>query len=146
MYSYLIGTLGVAALMCFGAYGASEAITLAGTSSIMYTRRKSMVTQAYVALIMTSTIFTCAFILSMIVLMKIGEDYPTSLAMRHFCGCIIYGIAGYSSGASMGNVAKRGFKALANHPSFFFIFTLMLISVELILIFALLISFLIIFG
>jgi F0F1-type ATP synthase membrane subunit c/vacuolar-type H+-ATPase subunit K len=132
--------------MGLSAYGSSEGIALAGTSSVLFAQKKSTITQAYIAVIITSTVFMYAVILSMTVMLRITSDYPLETAMKHFAGCLVYGLTGFFAGRSMGNASRTSFKILAKTPTFFFSFVLVLASIEVALIFSLIFSFLIIYS
>jgi V-type H+-transporting ATPase 16kDa proteolipid subunit len=143
---YLLGSVGVTSLIGLSACGACEGMMECGTASTLYSQIQSVVTYSYVAMIMISTVFFYGFILSIIIIGKIGNnDYSLHNGIMHLTAGIVFGLIGLYSGRSMGKIATKGFERIAQKPSFYTSFMIALASVEVTLVIGFLCSLLVIY-
>lgn len=136
-YGLPLSCFSIIFLIFMSAFGSSNAITTASTSSIMYTQKRSIITQAYIAVLMASTIFMYAFIIALGIIFKFNGDYQIQKAIDHSLACFLYGICSYFCGNAMSTACKHGFSRIAKTPKFFFSFILVMSSIEVMLIFCL---------
>ncbi|EJW02221.1 hypothetical protein EDEG_03339 [Edhazardia aedis USNM 41457] len=138
MYEFVILSLGLISLFVLTSLGTTEAMTSAGISSIMYCQKKSIITQAYVAIIMASTIFMYALIIAMTIIFGVSsnsKNLVTAKALDYFQACMLYGLCAYFGGKAMAQTCKYGFDALYKVPEFFLNFIMMMSGIEVVLIF-----------
>lgn len=143
--NYLIGSLGVATLLSLSAYGSCNGMSICGASAALHSSSPIVITYSYVSMIIISTVFFYAFILSIIIINKFDSTYSFIAAIKHLACGIVFGSIGLSGGLSMGQVSKKGFAKLAKYPSFFMPFLISLASIEVTLVIAFLCALLIIF-
>lgn len=136
-YAFPIISAFIMFLFYMSASGSADAITAAATSSIMYAQKKSMITQAYVAVLMASTIFMYAFIIAFGIVFKLDGNYTMAKALDHSLACFLFGVCSYVCGQAMKTTCKHGFATIAKTPNFFFSFILVMSSIEVMLIFGL---------
>ncbi|EQB59705.1 vacuolar atp synthase 16 kda proteolipid subunit [Vairimorpha apis BRL 01] len=109
---YLIVSTGIILLFTTSAYGACYGVTLSATSSSLFTQKKNILTYAYLAVIMATSIYFFAVILFVVILSNITEAYKLEHSVRHFSACCLTGLIGYTVGITMGNISKNGFPVL----------------------------------
>ncbi|KAM0673569.1 hypothetical protein GVAV_002946 [Gurleya vavrai] len=130
--------------ICFvtllSANGSAKAISAASTSSIMHSQKKSILVKAYVAVLLASTIFMYAFIVALSVAFKINKGYEMEKAYRHLIACFIYGLTAYFGGNAMTEICKQSFCKISEVPGFFISFMILMTSIEVMLIFAMIFS------
>ncbi|KAM0687593.1 hypothetical protein COBT_001166, partial [Conglomerata obtusa] len=125
-YAFPIACLGICLLVFLAASGSSEAITSASTSSLMHCQKKTLITQAYIAVLMASTIFMYAFIIALAIVFKMSKSYDMKMAVTHAFACILYGVCAKFSGRSMAVACRHGSGKIAKQPAFFFSFVLVM--------------------
>lgn len=145
-FEFLIGPLGISLLLGLSAYGSCTGMSLCGCSSTLYADKNKIVTYSYVAMIMISTVFFYAFILTILVINKITENYTYITAIWNFSACCLFGVTGYVAGISMGKVSQNGFRRIVQRNEFFMSFLIALASIEVTLVLAFLCSLLMIYN
>ncbi|ORD96085.1 VATL [Hepatospora eriocheir] len=142
---YLIGPIGISFLLSLSAYGSCDGMANCGASSTLYSDKPMIVTHSYVSMIMVSTVFFYAFIIGIIVMNKIDNNYTFIKSIWDLIACLLFGCIGLVGGKSMGLVSKLCFRRIVQKPEFFISFLFSLASLEVTLILAFLISLLIIY-
>lgn len=143
---YLLGSLGVTALMGLSACGACEGMMACGTASTLHAQAQSVVTYSYVAMIMISTVFFYGFILAVIIIGKLGTaEYSLHSGMMHLAAGLAFGGIGLQAGRAMGRMSRSGFERIAQKGAFYTSFLVTLASVEVTLVIGFLCSLLIIY-
>ena len=143
---YLLGSLGVTALIGLSACGACEGMMNCGTASTLYAQLQSVITYSYVSMIMISTVFFYGFILSIIIVWKLGgPSYSIHNGIMHLVAGVVFGMIGMQSGRAMGRMSNKGFERIAQNPAFYTSFMIALASVEVTLVIGFLCSLLIIY-
>jgi len=127
---YLLGALSVATILGLSAQGACNGMGKCGTASVLYSNIPIIVTYSYVAMIMISTVFFYGFILSIVIINKIGKSYTIFNGVSHLSASFIFGMIGLNSGQMMGNISKMCFKEISVKPDFYTTFIISLASVE----------------
>lgn len=144
MYEYLILSSGLIFMVTTSCIGTCMAMTSSSINSIMLCQKRSIIPKAYISLILTSTIFMYCVILSLIIVPSIKTGYELSQAFNHFLACVIYGSCGLAAGIAMETMAKHGFVVIKSKPSFFLYYILMMSSIEVLLIFGVVMALLLI--
>lgn len=142
---YLLGSLGVLLILGLSASGSCEGMMECGASSTLHSQIGTVLTYSYVSMIMISTIFFYGFILSIIVINKLGEGYNLHNGILHLVAGLIFGVIGLFAGKSMGKISKDGFRRIAEKEQFYTSFIVSLASVEVTLVIGFLCSLLIIY-
>ncbi|OQS55698.1 hypothetical protein EHP00_469 [Ecytonucleospora hepatopenaei] len=142
---YLIGPTGISILLGLCAYGSCSGMSLCGCSSTLYADKGKIVTYSYVAMIMISTVFFYGFILAIITMNKITDNYKYITSIWHLSACTLFGMVGCTAGISMGKISQSGFRRIAERGEFFMSFLIALASVEVTLVLAFLCSLLMIY-
>ncbi|KAF7682647.1 V-type proton ATPase 16 kDa proteolipid subunit [Astathelohania contejeani] len=145
LFAAILLSFGLSLLVLLSAYGCSEAIGVMGAASVSCAQKKSIIPQAYISVIFASTGFLYAFIIAMMIVLKVDDKYSLNSGYKHFGACLMYGISGFVNGKAMGMVSKPAFKTLVKVPSFFISFMLILATIEASLIMSLVMSMMTIF-
>ena len=96
-------------------------------------------------MIMCSTVFFYAFILSITIMNQILDNYTFDLSFKHLLAGLIFGLIGKSVGEAMRKLFKFGFRRVFQKPAFFSSFLISLVSLEVVLILGFLCSLMLIF-
>lgn len=139
-YIYLIAGTSTAALMGLSAYASCYAILKASIHAIPLTNKKSVLTNSYVAVIMSSTIFVYSVILCILMLGKINVDLKIKDSLNLMAAGLIFGFGSFFCSKSFGQICKTGYLVLERVNNFYVIFLCALSAAELITLFAFLIS------
>jgi F0F1-type ATP synthase membrane subunit c/vacuolar-type H+-ATPase subunit K len=142
---YLLGSLGIMAILGLSAYGSCYGMMKCGASSIIHSQIGTVLTYSYVAMIMISTSFFYGFILAIIIINKLDPEYTLHKGIHHLTSGLIFGGIGLSSGIAMGNISEKGFKKMAQNEDFYTSFMISLASVEVTLVIGFLSSLLVIY-
>ncbi|ELA41524.1 uncharacterized protein VICG_01388 [Vittaforma corneae ATCC 50505] len=142
---YLLGSLSVMLVLGLCACGSCNGMMKCGTSSTIHSQISTVLTYSYVSMIIISTSFFYGFILSIIIINKLGPNYTLHTGILHLTSGIIFGVIGVNSGVSMGNISSHGFKRIAQNEKFYTSFMISLASVEVTLVIGFLCSLLIIY-
>lgn len=143
---YLLGAIGVTSLISLSACGACEGMMMCGTASTMYSEIQTVLTYSYVAMIMISTVFFYGFILSIIIIGRLGNTaYSLHEGIMHLTAGIVFGLIGMYAGKSMGRITTKGFERIAQKPAFYTSFMISLASVEVTLVIGFLCSLLVVY-
>lgn len=142
---YLIGPLGISILLGLCAYGSCTGMSLCGCSSTLYANKPKIVTYSYIAMIMISTVFFYGFIIAILIINKITNDYKYISSIWNLSAAILFGAVGYTAGICMGKISQAGFRRIVQKNEFFMSFLIALASVEVTLVLAFLCSLLMIY-
>lgn len=142
---YLLGALSVSTILGFSAYGACDGMSSCGTASVLYSNIPAVVTYSYISMIMISTVFFYGFILAIVVINKLDENYTTHSGVMHLAAGLIFGMVGLHAGKSMGRISNSSFRRMAQKPGFYMTFIVSLASVEITLVIGFLCSLLVIY-
>lgn len=136
----LITGIGAGILMASSAYASCSAILQASIHAIPLSKNKSVLTNAYVAVIMASTIFVYSIILGTFITNKIDPSMDPLDSIKYFCACLIFGVGSYFCGIAFGEICRKSYIALSKQDSYYAIFLCTLSAAELITLFSFLIS------
>lgn len=142
---HLLGALSVSTILGLSAYGACDGMSSCGTASILYSSIPAIVTYSYISMIMISTVFFYGFIIAIVVINKLEENYTMHSGVMHLAASIIFGAVGMCAGKTMGRMANSGFRRMAQKTDFCMAFVVSLASVEITLVIGFLCSLLIIY-
>ncbi|KAM0680182.1 hypothetical protein GINT2_001565 [Glugoides intestinalis] len=142
---YLLGSLGVLAILGLSATGSCEGMAKCGTAAVLHAQIGTVLTYSYVAMIMASTVFFYGFILAIVMINKLGSVYSLQSAIMHLSACFIFGLIGLNAGLAMGKISANGFKRIAQNQEFYTSFLIALASVEVTLVIGFLCSLLVIY-
>lgn len=142
---YLLGTFSVCIILALSASGACSGMSSCGTSSILHTKLPVVITYSYISMIMISTIFFYGFILAIVIINKLTQEYTTANGMHHLVASLIFGLISFFSGRAMGEISADGFKIISKKPSFYVSYIVCLASVEVTLVIGFLCSLLVIY-
>lgn len=142
---FLLGPAGISILLGLCAYGSCSGMALCGCSSTLYANKGKIVTYSYVAMIMISTVFFYGFILAILVINKIADNYTFITSIWNLSACCLFGFVGCTAGISMGKISQSGFRRIVDKSDFFMSFLTALASVEVTLVLAFLCSLLMIY-
>lgn len=140
----LISGLGIGIMMALSSYSACSAILQASIHAIPLCKKKSVLTNSYVAVIMASTIFVYSLILGTIIINRLDISLDPLVSIRYFISCIIFGIGSYFCGNAFGEICKRSYSVLDKRKDYYLIFICALSVAELVTLFAFIISLMII--
>lgn len=135
MYEFFTLSIGLIYMVTASCIGTCVAMTSSSINSIMLCQKRSIISKAYVSLILTSTIFMYSLIISIVMILNLNPGYEFEKAMRDFLACLFYGSCGLAAGLAMEKVSKHGFVVIKNKPPFFLYYILMMSSIEVLLIF-----------
>lgn len=141
----ILGALSISIILGLSAYGSCDGMGKCGTSSVMYSNIPIIVTYSYVAMIMISTVFFYGFILSIVIINKLGKTYTLVNGITHLASSLIFGLIGLNTGNVMGNISQLCFKEISTDPNFYFTFIISLASAEVTLVIGFLCSLLTIY-
>lgn len=136
----LITGLGVGILMASSSYSACSAIVQASVHAIPLGRKKSILTNAYVAVIMASTIFIYAMILGTVIINKLDKSMDPLLSLRYFVSCTIFGLGSYFCGLAFGELCRKSYSVLDKKENYYMLFLCTLSTAEIVTLFAFLIA------
>lgn len=136
----LITGSGLSVLMCLSAYATCSSILHASIHAIPLGRKKHVITNAYVAVIMASTIFVYSLILATLIIKKIDIGMDPILSLKYFASSVIFGIGSYFCGLSFSEVCRRSYGVLDKNPDYYVIFLCGLSAAELVTLFSFLVS------
>lgn len=142
---YLLGSIGIMAILGLSACGSCSGMSKCGTSSVLHSQISTVLTYSYVAMIMISTCFFYGFILAIIMINRLDSNYTLKKGILHLVSGTLFGVIGLSSGKTMGNISSDGFKSIAKNEKFYTSFMICLASVEVTLVIGFLCSLLIIY-
>lgn len=142
---YLLGSFGVLLILGLSASGSCEGMMECGASSTLHSQIGTVLTYSYVSMIMISTIFFYGFILSIIIINRLGSEYTLNNGIFHLVSGLIFGMIGLYAGKSMGKISRDGFKRIAEKEQFYISFVVSLASVEVTLVIGFLCSLLLIY-
>jgi F0F1-type ATP synthase membrane subunit c/vacuolar-type H+-ATPase subunit K len=138
--SKVVRVLGVALLVVLSVSGTCEGMIVTGAASTLQAQRKSIITYAFLAMLVASTIFFYAFIIALIAVGTLGGGGDLSRGMQVFGSCAVFGVIALVAGKAVSGATRRGFYVLSKKPEFFTSFLIQLSTTEALLIFALLCS------
>lgn len=137
---FLIASLSTVILMALSAYAACTAITQSSIHAIPLALKKSVLTNAYIAVIMGSTIFVYSLILCTLMIDRIKTTMSVDDSLRCLASGIVFGFSAYFAGIAFGEVCKRSYITLGKQEGYYVIFLCVLSAVELVTLFAFLVS------
>jgi len=143
---FLLGSIGIAFLLGLAALGSSYGLSQCGSSSIPCSSSPGVITYSYIAMIIISTIFFYAFILSMIIINGLSSNYSLIKSIKHLGTGLFFGIVSLIAGKSMGRISEHSFVSITKKKDFFVCYLISLASVEVILVISFLCSLLMIFS
>lgn len=139
-YKYLISSSGTIVLMALSSYASCSAITQSSIHAIPLAHKKSVLTNSYIAVVMSSTIFVYALILCTLIINQITVSMTVGDSLRHFGSGVIFGCCAYFSGIAFGEMCKRCYLTLEKRESFYVIFLCAISAVELTTLFGFLVA------
>lgn len=142
---YLLGSLGIMAILGLSACGSCNGMMKCGASSTIHSQIGTVLTYSYISMIMISTSFFYGFILAIIIINRLDAEYTLQKGIHHLTSGVIFGMIGLSSGVAMGSISEHGFKRIAQNRKFYTSFVISLASVEVTLVIGFLCSLLVIY-
>lgn len=140
----LISGLGIGLMMGLSSYSACSAILQASVHAIPLCKKKSVLTNSYVAVIMASTIFVYSLILATIIINRLDISLDPLVSVQYFVSCTIFGLGSYFCGDAFGEICKRSYSVLDKRRNYYLIFVCALSVAELVTLFSFIISLMII--
>ena len=138
-YGSFVGMLGIGAMLIMSAVGSTVGATVCASSATMVVgKRADLLVSAYIPILMASTCFLYAIVVTMFVMYKITLDYTIADGMRDGLACLTYGVAALFGGASLGALNKKTLLRLSEDRKFFLPFVLLNATMEVPMLFALL--------
>jgi F0F1-type ATP synthase membrane subunit c/vacuolar-type H+-ATPase subunit K len=144
--SKVIKAMGIALLIVLSVSGTCEGMVVAGAASTLQAQKRSIITYAFLAMLVASTIFFYAFIIALIAVGTLGSSSDLPKGIQVFASCGVFGVIAFVAGKAVSGATRRGFYVLSRKPEFFSSFLIQLSTTEALLIFALLCSLTMITG
>jgi F0F1-type ATP synthase membrane subunit c/vacuolar-type H+-ATPase subunit K len=138
-YGTLFGLLGVGLMLILSAVGSTVGATLCSSAATMVVgMRPDLLVSAYIPILMSSTCFLYAIVITMFVLYKINLEYTLSDGMCDGLAALTYGVAALFGGIYLGSLNKKSILRLSEDKKFFLSFIFLNATMEVPILFAML--------
>ncbi|KRH92921.1 H+- or Na+-translocating F-type, V-type and A-type ATPase (F-ATPase) Superfamily [Pseudoloma neurophilia] len=136
----LITGIGIGLLTALSSYASCSSILGASIHAIPLCKKKNVLTNSYIAVIMASTIFVYSLILAIIIINKMDVSLDPILSLEYFSSSLIFGVGAYFCSKAFGQICKKSYTVLEKNQNYYITFICALSVAELVTLFSFLIA------